>query len=683
MIARPRWSLPCGYLGPTARHLGLRQNTRNPFHVKWSDGPSKLLSTKSVAGHSPQSGERRQLLERYSGGLTFPNATHEIGSLEDCPAPTPVVVHGYLGARHDLSKKLSFVPVFSKELHSGVQIVASASDSSAAAKLLERLKECRPHTPIVVCGELKTRQNPGTKDWGQLRFCKTREIELTDLHVLNEFPADINLGPEARPGPEQRHLQIRQDKSLRDALQFRSTVTWSCREFLHKRHFVEYETPLLFKSTPEGAREFLVPTRKKGLAYALPQSPQQFKQILMGSGIARYFQIARCFRDEDLRADRQPEFTQLDLEMSFATAQDVMACIEELIKEIWKLASEHPLHGGPFPQMTYKQAMTQYGTDKPDLRRGLGIQRVGHLLPADLISKMTGLADPVIDCMHIQCGEVLGDPQRTSRLVREFLDSHNGAAYRENSNGSPGVFVVDSRKPLQGLFALGFEAAEEIERLSSPSEGDLFLMQARRDVPLTGGSTVLGRLGLDIHKLAVEQGLVTLEAATRPLWITDFPLFSPISDSDPGQGGAAGLASTHHPFTSPKTLKDVDLLAIEPINVIGDHYDLVINGVELGGGSRRIHNVDMQAYILRDVLKMSEGRLAEFSHLLEVLQAGCPPHAGIGLGMDRLVAVMLGKESVRDVIAFPKSGSGEDALVKSPGVMSEESLRAYHLKLID
>ena len=361
-----------------------------------------------------------------------------------------------------------------------------------------------------------------------------------------------------------------------------------------------------------------------------------------------------------------------------------MNCLENLIRALCSNLLDITLPH-PFIRMSYHVAMSTYGSDKPDMRFNALIHRIGHLLPADLISKITPLTNPFVEAMLFRLSASGSDPGMTRKFVSNFMGSPEAIPFNENPDGGPGIFIYDSRKPLQGLHPFGFEAAEEVERLLEPRDGDLIVLQARKQEPFHGGSTPIGNLRLALHKSAVaENALPTPDPkAFAPLWITDFPLFSPESASEPGQGGAAGLASTHHPFTSPKSAEDVDLLLTDPTKVIGDHYDLVINGVELGGGSRRIHNAEMQRFIMEKVLKMTPERIAEFSHLLEALRAGCPPHAGIALGFDRLIAVMLGRDSVRDVIAFPKSGKGEDLMVKSPSMMSEEILKTYHLRLRD
>jgi aspartyl-tRNA synthetase len=278
---------------------------------------------------------------------------------------------------------------------------------------------------------------------------------------------------------------------------------------------------------------------------------------------------------------------------------------------------------------------------------------------------------------------VSDSPHETRNFVREFMDSPEATPFLENPAGQPGIFIFDSSQPLDGLTPFGFQTAEYLEEILDLKNGDLIVLQARKDEPFSGGFTPMGRLRLAMHKAAVAKELIPASEGFNFLWVTDFPLFSPNTDSEPGQGGTSGFSSTHHPFTSPKTAKDISLLATDPLAVTGEHYDIVLNGVELGGGSRRIHSAAMQEYVLREILKMSEERLGDFKHLIDVLRIGCPPHAGIALGFDRLVAVMLGRESVRDVIAFPKSGGGEDLLVRSPTKLTTEQLRTYHLQLED
>jgi len=373
--------------------------------------------------------------------------------------------------------------------------------------------------------------------------------------------------------------------------------------------------------------------------------------------------------------------------LAFADAEDVIATVERLVRQTWKgqLGIDLPK---PFPRSTYEQAMAKYGSDKPDLRIPISpFARIDYLLPADLISMITPLKDPIVEVMVVPLDH---PPSEARSFIKTFLDSVEGKKFLDNPHGGPGIFIYDSSKPLQGLSAFGFEAVEHIEKEIDPRDGQLIVLQARPDAPLNGGSTTLGDLRTAIHKAAVSQEMLEPPSWTefKPLWVTDFPLFSPSEASEPGQGGNAGFASTHHPFTTPKTAADVDLLLTDPTRAIGDHYDLVINGEEIGGGSQRIHHAKMQEFVFRDILKMEDARIAEFSHLLGALESGCPPHAGIALGFDRLVAMIHSsrsqrKTSLRDVIAFPKSGKGEDLMVKAPGRMSEETLETYHLELRD
>ncbi|KLJ05416.1 aspartyl-tRNA synthetase [Blastomyces silverae] len=628
------------------------------------------------AACSPSS---RSHLEEYKQSINFPAATVDLKSLVERPVlGKQVVLHGYLGKRVDMGKKMAFVRLTDPTLSQNVQIIAFAKDKSFA-----KLKSIEANSPVVVQGIVQQKQ-PSSKEKpaGEQEEVKADSIEiaLEDIHCLNEFPKDIIMTPDTVFPPEKRHLQIRADSKLRDALLFRARARNVLREALEECQlpFIEIETPLLFKSTPEGAREFLVPTRRRGMAYALPQSPQQYKQILMASGIPRYYQFARCFRDEDLRADRQPEFTQLDLEMSFATGEDVMTIIEAAVKRLWSSLMPQPLPSESFPRTTYEDAMAKFGSDKPDVRIGMEIKRIEHMIPVDLVSKVSPLHNPIVEAMKLEGNE---EPEDMRNFLNSFMDSPEASIFHKNPAGGPGAFVYDSRKPLSGLQPFGFEATWVLEQELDLKDGDLLIIQARENAPFSGGSTPLGDLRREIHKAAVEAGLTPAPTGFHFLWVQEFPLFSPITDSEPGQGGAAGIASTHHPFTAPLRESDISLLLTDPTKVIADHYDLVLNGVELGGGSRRIHSAAVQEFILRDILKMPAERLADFAHLLEALRAGCPPHAGIALGFDRLVAVMLGKESVRDVIAFPKSGKGEDLLVKCPSEMTEESLRTYHLRL--
>lgn len=342
------------------------------------------------------------------------------------------------------------------------------------------------------------------------------------------------------------------------------------------------------------------------------------------------------------------------------------------------------------------------------------IHRIDEIVSPELRSMITSVEDPAIEVCKIRLS---GSSKTVKNFVRKFLDSPDGEIFSKNPDGPPGVGIIDSGKPMGGLQIFGFEGAQAITdffaKLEKPEyhtedehainttleEGDLMLFQAREKA-LNGGSTMLGKLRLALHKTAVAEGLMEPNTEHKYLWVTDFPMFTLDDGIDPGQGGTAGFSATHHPFTAPKTPADIDMLITEPLKAIADHYDLVVNGVELGGGSRRIHSAEMQKFVMRDILKvifplpisrppgtqtnprkMSPERMNDFSHLFGALSAGCPPHAGLAIGFDRLMAVLTGRESVKDVIAFPKSSKGEDMMVKSPSRTTDRELKTYHLKL--
>lgn len=386
--------------------------------------------------------------------------------------------------------------------------------------------------------------------------------------------------------------------------------------------------------------------------------------------------------------------------MSFASGSDVMECVETLIARLWveMLGIELP---SPFPRMTYENAMSTYGSDKPDVRLGVPISRIEKDIPAELIRNMTSLTNPVVEAIAFPSGKIFDfDPTLTREFVTDFFESSDAAWFHKNPSGGPGIFIYDPSQPLEGLHAFGFDAASKIESKLNLQVGDLLILQARPDASFTTGCTPLGNLRSAIHKAALKKGHVNPPTGFAPLWITHFPLFTPIPPSSPSspshpspppssspsnlppvQENTPNLTSTHHPFTSPATAADVAHLLTSPHLALADHYDLVINGTELGGGSRRIHHAALQEMVLRDVLRLSPKRLRDFAHLIEVLRAGCPPHAGLALGLDRLVAVMLNRTSVRDVIAFPKSGRGEDTLVGAPAPLEDKVLEKYHLKI--
>ncbi|PSR87405.1 aspartyl-tRNA synthetase [Coniella lustricola] len=639
-----------------------------------------------------------------------------------------ITVHGFISKRRDMSKNMAFVDLL---VDGGPSFQFKSSWDEAGSpehEVHQLLKTLPAWSPVALTGSIETSSTASAGAVFGPSFPQDRDdykVTLQSAQLLNPFPRDIIVSDGALFPPKLRHLQLRFDKLLQERLKFRDQLTAKAQDYLREVGFLHVETPVLFKSTPEGAREFLVPTRRSEYAYALPQSPQQYKQILMASGVRNYFQFARCFRDEDLRADRQPEFTQLDLEMSFATGENVMQLVESLVRRVygyirsnWRMCEmngelgvtastpgdgdgsrtagrypslrpEDPANEDePFQRLTYNEAMSLYGSDKPDLRIPNKIQRIDHLLPASFTSMISDLENPIVEACVFRFQDC------ADTAIPEFVKAawdNLPKPLLKNPHGQPAPLIINSTKPLSGLSSLGHEAASQLLDPSSPDdlpnlppleEGDVLVLQARPNSPHSGGSTALGTLRNHIYHLAVEQKLLPFDPSFRFLWVTDFPLFTPTDDksTDPGQGGAAGFSSTHHPFTAPRTPVDFDLLAVDPLKARADHYDLVVNGVELGGGSRRIHVAAMQEYIFRDVLKMNDSGIEHFSHLLEALRAGCPPHAGFAFGWDRLVATLSYTGSVRDVIAFPKSKKGDEPVARCPGKVTDEEWGVYHLR---
>ncbi|KAK5076948.1 aspartate--tRNA ligase msd1 [Lithohypha guttulata] len=621
-----------------------------------------------------------------------------------------IKIFGYVTS-HRPAKNAYFLQLVDDNLTSTVQLVLSKKDSATTigngraeeGEFQQQIAVIKPHTPVVVAGTVVPRNNSkrGTDASdgatrkldpyvGYVDLLPNLEIQVKQIEPLNTWPDDLLAEADTQFPPEQRNLSFRTKNTLRERIRLRSRLRAKCAQHLNGQDFHEIETPLLFKSTPEGAREYLVPTRYKGLAYALPQSPQQYKQILMGSAVSRYFQFARCFRDEDLRADRQPEFTQLDLEMSFAGSRKVMSTIENLVLDtVWPAAGRAHLLDLPsrqdpqmlrLPVMQYHEAMSKFGSDKPDPRWGAEIRSV-DFVPDSTKSMLSSLQDPIVDVFKLSLGGQ--SPREVGRFISEFMKLPSSAQFSTNPEGMPGISVYNTSAPLSGMASMGHEAAMHFEELLEPEPGDVLIVQTRHRKPLSGGSTVLGQIRQRIHEFAVAQGILEAPKLDSLLWIVDFPLFSPLEDDSPGQGGSAGFCSTHHPFTAPKPGQDLAKLLTNPLDILGDHYDLVVNGVEVGGGSRRIHHARMQELIFSQVLKMHPERIEDFRHLLNVLEAGCPPHAGFALGFDRLVALLTNTSSVRDVIAFPKYQHGRDLFVGSPSQLSQEQLRTYNLSIVD
>ena len=583
--------------------------------------------------------------------------SHFCGELNESNVDEDVVLCGWIHRRRDHGGVI-FLDLRDRE---GLAQVVYDPDTKESFKIAEGV---RNEFVVEVKGRVRLRPSGTIND-----EMPTGRIEIlgNELKVLNasETPP-IQLDEHAEVGEDirlkYRYIDLRRPE-MAARLRFRSKVGNTIRNFLDNNGFLDIETPLLTKATPEGARDYLVPSRThQGRFFALPQSPQLFKQILMASGMDRYYQIAKCFRDEDLRADRQPEFTQIDVETSFMDEDQIMEIMESMIKHTFKKTLNVDL--GDFPRITYAEAMRLYGSDKPDLRIDLKLVDVASLMKSAEFKVFSGPAND--EDSRVVALRVPGGASLTRKVIDDFTEFV--AVYC--ARGLAWIKVNDLRNGSEGLQSpiLKFLDEEIIGNLLSTlavETGDIIFFGADKSKIV---NEAMGAL-----RIKVAQELNLVASGWAPVWVVDFPMFELTSEGD--------LTSLHHPFTAPSL--DAEELVKDPTKALSRAYDMVLNGTELGGGSIRIHDAKVQRAVF-DVLGISEAEAEEkFSFLLDALSLGCPPHGGIAFGFDRLIMLMTDSHSIRDVIAFPKTQSASCPLTDAPGYVSPNQLRELSIRLRD
>ena len=590
--------------------------------------------------------------------------THTCNSLTTADTGKKVTLIGWVDTVRDLGG-VRFVDLRDRE---GITQVVCHPDN---AKVHDIAKSLKDESVIQVSGTVTPRDADTVNEklaTGTLEVV-AEEIVIENVCAPLPFPMDDDKADKVNEDlrGEFRYLDIRRPRNL-NLLRMRAKAGHAIRNYLDEQAFVEVETPTLFKSTPEGAREFLVPSRlNPGEFYALTQSPQQYKQMLMVGGIERYYQMARCYRDEDLRADRQPEFTQVDIEMSFIDREDVYALIEGMLKRVWKevLGMDIPT---PFPRMPYKEAMDRYGVDKPDTRFGIEITDFTELFKSSSFKVFNSVAnskDGVVRAINAKGLEDITQGELANlESIAKTLGA-KGLAFIKAANG-------EWKSPILKFFSDAEKDALK-EKLNI-EDGDIVFFAA---APWEQASAILGRIRLEACKLLQARGEIVIPKDKFDfLWVIEFPLM--LWDEEQNR-----FVSAHHPFTSP-VKEDIPLLDTNPHAVRGQHYDIVLNGVELGGGSIRIHKPEMQKKVFEDVLAIPKDVVeSRFGYMLKAFSYGAPPHGGIALGFDRLVTMLAGRSSIRDLLAFPKTQRGQDLMAQCPSPVTERQLKDVHIQVRD
>ncbi|HEU4782622.1 MAG TPA: aspartate--tRNA ligase [Ktedonobacterales bacterium] len=586
--------------------------------------------------------------------------TASCGELTAADVGRSVILTGWVGHRRDHGK-LIFIDL--RDRYGITQVVIDPDrtpESAVAHKIAEDVRlEYVLRVEGVVARRLAGKENPALAT-GEIEV-EAQKIEVLNPAKVTPFPIADHVSAEEALRLRYRYLDMRRD-SIRANVELRHRAIKFIRDFMDNRGFVEVETPILTKSTPEGARDYLVPSRLyPGEFYALPQAPQQFKQLLMVAGIDRYFQIARCFRDEDLRADRQPEFTQLDVEMSFVAEEDVMGLIEMMLIELIQATTNKRIQQVPFPHITFADAMEKYGVDRPDLRFGLPLTTVSDLAAAGSFQVFQGAlaAGGIVKGLRVP-----GLAGATRRELDELIEF-------SKTLGAKGLvtLALQTEGPKSPLtrFMSEAELGAIIERMDGHT-GDLLLFVADSEKV---ANDVLWRLRV---RMGERLGLIDPEVMSL-CWVVDFPLLEEIEE-----GGKVRYHATHNPFSGMQPGQEA-LLENAPLKVIARQYDIIANGYEIGGGSIRINVPDLQRRIFQLLGLSGEQITEQFGHMLEAFEYGAPPHGGIALGIDRLVMLLAGAETIRDVTAFPKNQGGQDLLMRAPSEVTEDQLRELHLRL--